>query len=155
MSCWRFLLALCALFLVAGPTQATEICELDAADIPPTCIDLDAYGVFPTVPEGQCPEGSRPVLICGPQLPPAQIRCRGEGNATECFASPNGLNINLYYTWTSQQINLWAEGPDAWFSCDRDVSAVISVLISDDIGRTTFAQKLVSCRKPRTGVQPR
>lgn len=159
MPSWRLLLALFAFSLLAAPTQATEICELDAANIPPSCVGYDAYGVFPSRPAGQCPEGSRPELICDTTLPPAQIRCLSElgSGAMECFASPNGLNIALSYSWSTSntRINLWGDGPDAWLSCSTDVNAVISVQISDDYGNTTLAHKLVSCRKPRLGVQPR
>ena len=159
MLSWRhFAAVFCVLSsLLASKAVAVEICELDAANIPPSCAGFDAYSVFPAPPQGPCPEGSRPELSCTTKLPVAQIRCRPEGNHTECFASPNGLNIPLSYAWSSSNPNvaIWGDSEDVVLSCDADSNVVISVVISDPYGRTSSAQKLLYCRKPRAGTQPR
>lgn len=159
MLSWRCLTALLFGFLLclSAPVYSTPICELDAKSVPESCAATKAYSVFGERPAGGCPEGSRPELSCVDPLPPAGIRCRTEDSVLLCFAEPKGLLISLSYSWSSSNPNVYfgGSGEDVWLSCSVDANSLITVVVSDRYGRSSAAQKLVYCRKPRNGTVPR
>lgn len=160
MLSWRFLTASLVGFLLcmtSTSVYSAPICELDANSVPESCPATKAYSAFGAPPAGQCPEGSRPELLCVDPLPPAGIVCRPEDSMLMCFAEPKGLLVSLSYSWSSSNPNVYfgGSGEDVWLSCSVDANALITVVVSDVYGRSTTAQELVYCRKPRNGTVPR
>lgn len=146
------------LCLITSGAGAVGICEVPPNEVPPTCEPKNAFALFEGTingapPAGNCPEGSRPDFSCSEPLPPAGIRCRTEDSVLLCFAAPKGVLEPLSYAWSSSNTQVYFSGNDAdvSLSCAVDVNALISVVISDNYGRSATAQKLVYCRKPRTG----
>ena len=161
MLSWRYLLAPVVGFwlcMAASSAHAIDICEPPANAVPPSCPAPKAFALFEdpvygAPPGGGCPEGSRPYFSCSDPLPPAGIRCRTEDSVLLCFAAPKGILEPLYYAWSSSNSQVYFAGGDAdvSLSCSVDANTLITVVISDDYGRSTTAQKLVYCRKPRNG----
>jgi hypothetical protein len=148
----RFALAATCVALLCGLTSHA----LHAEDAPerPIC-EVYANSVCPAPRELYlaeqitCPQAGFG-KICSAELPAAIVRCYGKtSGGLYCEASPQPVNNQLQYTWSSSQDGFFPDGADApiqQFACVTNRATTIKVVVADNYGRSTQAEIDVICR---------
>jgi hypothetical protein len=94
--------------------------------------------------------------VCTQDLPPARISCNESNDGVfACEATPQRMDVPLQYTWFSSRADFRPDGADSPmqnFSCVRGTASAITVVVADNLGRSTQAEIDVMCRVGNTNV---